>query len=102
MSSFVVMVDFRIKPGKLDQFRKLVIENARTSVRDERGCRQFDVVEPAGELGRIFLYEIYDTAAGFEIHKQSAHFLDFDKASTPLVLSKAITLGALTFAGRGD
>ena len=99
MSGFVVMVDFRIKLEKLGEFRKLMIDNARTSARDEPGCRLFDVVEPMGEPGRIFLYEIYDDAEAFEVHKRAAHFLAFDKASAPLVVSKAITLGALTFAG---
>ena len=72
MSGYVVMVDFQIKPEKLSEFRKLMIDNARTSARDESGCRLFDVVEPIGEPGRIFLYEIYDDAEAFEVHKRSA------------------------------
>ena len=48
MSGFVIVVDFHLKPGSKTAFRRLIDENARTSCRDEPGCRRFDVLEPAG------------------------------------------------------
>ena len=75
MGGYVVMVDFRLKPGTFDRFRKLIVENARASLRDEAGCRQFDVVDPRrGRGSRCVLYEIYDDAAAFEVHKRTPHF----------------------------
>ena len=41
MGSYVVMVDFRVKPGARAAFRRLLDDNARTSVRLEPGCRRF-------------------------------------------------------------
>ena len=82
-----------------ERFRKLIVENARASVRDEPGCRQFDVVIPQGEKERVFLYEIYDDADAFEAHKRTAHFAQFDRDSAPLVAVKAVTLGDLAYAG---
>ena len=93
------MVDFRLKPGTVDRFRKLIAENARASVRDEQGCRQFDVVTPEGDTDRIVLYEIYDDPAAFEAHKLTPHFATFDRDSAPLVSSKSVTLGRLDYAG---
>jgi len=87
------MVDFRLKPGTFDRFRKLIVENARASLRDEVGCRQFDVVIPDGHADRIVLYEIYDDAAAFEVHKRTPHFAVFDRDSAPCVATKAVTLG---------
>ncbi len=49
MSGFVVIVDFRLKPGSRSAFRRLVDTNATASVRDEPGCRRFDVLEVQGE-----------------------------------------------------
>ena len=63
MSGFVIIVDFKLKPGARATFRKLIDANAATSVRDEPGCRRFDVLEPEGEDDRIVLYEIYDHRA---------------------------------------
>jgi quinol monooxygenase YgiN len=93
------MVDFRLKPGTFERFRSLIVENARASVRDEPGCRQFDVVTPIGEADRVVLYEIYDDAAAFEVHKRTPHFAAFDRDSAPLVAAKAVTLGQLDYAG---
>ncbi|WP_292091099.1 antibiotic biosynthesis monooxygenase [Mesorhizobium sp.] len=50
MTSFVVWVDFRLKLGARDSFRKLVDANATASVRNEAGCRRFDVTEARGPL----------------------------------------------------
>ena len=87
------MVDFRLKPGTFDRFRKLIVENARASLRDEPGCRQFDVVIPDGDADRVVLYEVYDDAAAFDVHKRTAHFAMFDRESATFVATKAVTLG---------
>lgn len=93
------MVDFRLKPGSRGEFRRLIDENARTSVREEPGCRQFDVLEPPKEQDRVVLYEIYDDRAAFEAHLKSAHFRSFNEASAPLVNEKIVTDYALVCAG---
>jgi len=92
-ANFVVIVEFRLKPGSRDTFRRLMIENAQRSVADEEGCRQFDVVVPAADPDSIFLYEIYDTAAAFEVHQRAPHFLAFDRASAEHILEKKVMLG---------
>jgi quinol monooxygenase YgiN len=96
-----VLVEFRLKPGMSERFRRLINENARASVRDEPGCRQFDVVAPDGEPDSVVLYEIYDNAAAFDAHKKTPHFANFDRDSAACVDSKKVTLGSLVFAG-GD
>ena len=37
MSGFVIVVDFKIRAGKMQVFRKLIDDNARASCRDEKG-----------------------------------------------------------------
>lgn len=91
MAEFVLIVDFRIKPERLDEFKLLISENARMSCRDEPGCCRFDVLEPPGEAGRIVLYEIYNSRAAFDFHLASAHYARFAMESKSLVLSRQIT-----------
>ena len=81
MSGFVIIVDFRLKAGAHAEFRRLVDANADASVRNEPGCRRFDVVEPRGEPDRVLLYEIYDDEAAFDEHCRSAHYARFDRES---------------------
>jgi autoinducer 2-degrading protein len=40
---FVIIVDFLIKENEVENFKPLMLENARASLMDEPGCRQFDV-----------------------------------------------------------
>jgi (4S)-4-hydroxy-5-phosphonooxypentane-2,3-dione isomerase len=99
MGGYVVLVEFQLRPGTFERFRQLISENARASVRDEPGCRQFDVVVPDGEPDSVLLYEIYDDKAAFAAHMKTPHFAAFDRDSTSCVASKRVTLGALVYAG---
>lgn len=90
MSGFVIVVDFRLKPGGKSAFRRLIDENARASCRNEPGCRRFDVLELAAEADRIMLYEIYDDRAAFDAHVKTRHFAQFNEASAALVATKAV------------
>ena len=88
--SYVITVDFRLKPRAQSAFRRAVDDNARASVRDEPGCRRFDVLEPSGERDRVVLYEIYDDRAAFDLHLRSGHFARFQSDTAELVSSKSV------------
>ncbi len=90
MTGYVVTVDFKLMPGAMDEFRRLIEENASTSCRDEKGCRRFDVLAPKGEADRILLYEIYDDRASFEAHLGTGHFARFNRESAALVIDKRV------------
>ena len=99
MNPFVIVVEFKIHPGKMAAFRKLMDENARASCRDEPGCRRFDVLSSPKDPDFILLYEIYDDRAAFDAHKATKHFLSFDKESAPLVANKVVKDYALVCEG---
>jgi len=87
---YVIIVDFEIEPGKIDAFLPLMTENATASLRDEPGCRQFDVCRDPEDAHRIFLYELYDDRAAFEAHLGMPHFKSFDAATTSMIRSKTV------------
>lgn len=99
MSGLVIFVEFKVKPGAMAAFRALIDENARASVRDEPGCRRFDVFVPVGEEDRVLLYEIYDDAEAFAAHMRMPHFLSFDAESAHLVAAKTVTKADLVCEG---
>ena len=99
MSGFVIIVDFRLRPGSKPAFRHLIDENARASCRDEPGCRRFDVLESPSEADRIVLYEIYDDRAAFQAHMGTGHFARFNEASAAMVADKKVTELTLTCEG---
>jgi len=96
---FVIFVDFHLKPGVRQQFRRLIDINADASVRNEPGCLQFDVLEPEGEDDRVLLYEIYRDKAAFDEHLRSEHFRIFASASEGLCLEKSVERCGLVFSG---
>jgi autoinducer 2-degrading protein len=91
MSGFVIVVDFKIKPGEMKNFRRLIDDNAKASVKDEPGCRRFDVLANRQDADRLLLYEIYDSRAAFDAHVKTPHFAVFNEASAPFVADKTIT-----------
>ncbi|MDW6023936.1 antibiotic biosynthesis monooxygenase family protein [Mesorhizobium sp. BAC0120] len=91
MNAYAIIVDFELKPGAQQAFRRLVDENARASVENERGCRRFDVLEPRDATDRVLLYEIYEDEAAFADHLNSLHYERFDRESASLVSQKSVT-----------
>jgi autoinducer 2-degrading protein len=99
MGAYVILVDFRLKPGAKKDFRRLIDANARESCRNEPGCHRFDVLELPHEADRILLYEIYDDHAAFEAHVASPHFDLFNRRSAEHVLHKQVTVCDLVCEG---
>jgi autoinducer 2-degrading protein len=97
--SFAIIVDFRLRAGAHAAFRRLVDDNARASVRDEPGCRRFDVLDALGEADRVLLYEIYDDEAAFAHHCTTPHFKSFDADSAALVEAKSVIRCTLAVEG---
>ena len=63
---FVVIVFFEAKAAHVADFKEAILINAKASVDDEPGCRQFDVSQDPKDEAAFFLYEIYDDEAAFK------------------------------------
>lgn len=85
-----LIVEFRIKAAHVDAFDAAIRCNARSSVDDEPGCRQFDVCRDPDDAALFFLYELYDDEAAIQAHLQSPHFLQMNVATAPWVDAKVV------------
>ncbi len=88
----VVTVVFTIHAIHYPAFMQAMVGNARTSLQDEPGCRQFDVCESPAEPGKVFLYEVYDSEADFQVHLAAPHFLQFNALTGPWVAGKVVSV----------
>ncbi len=78
MNRFVLIVEFQVKPGCLEKFNEAIAINAKASVADEPGCRQFDVLHNQDDPHHIVLYEVYDDEAAFrDDHMKRSHTQTF-------------------------
>lgn len=87
---YAVCVTFQMRPGTAVNFMPLMLENAKTSLQDEPGCRQFDVLTDANKPNVVFLYELYTDRAAFDAHLASAHFKIFDNAVSSMIAQKEV------------
>lgn len=88
MTNFVLIVEFEVKPDSVERFHALIAENARLSVANEPGCRQFDVARAQDAANKIVLYEVYDDLAAFEAHAKMPHVAAFFAAARPLIVAQ--------------
>ena len=84
--------DFEIDPTKFDVFFSIIQKNASESVANEVGCHQFDIMQDPHNPTKIFLYELYDDAVAFELHKKASHYLEFNQVVSEMVTAKSVRL----------
>jgi len=86
----VIYVEFTIKAAAVERFRALILENARLSLKNEPGCRRFDVLIDDASPSRIVLYEIYEDPAAFDAHMATAHYKAFAAAADALLEGRRV------------
>ena len=88
MGNLVLIVTFQVKPEHLERFNQMIDVNARASVREEPGCRQFDVNRSNDDPCKIVLYEVYDNEDAFKAHTKMAHTQTFLGAAKEMITSQ--------------
>lgn len=91
---FVILAEFDLHLGATADFLRHVGDNAGASVRDEPGCRRFDVLVPESETqdgtSRVVLYELYDSPECFDAHLRTPHYQVFEEATKGLVSGRSV------------
>ena len=98
---FVLVVSLRVKPDKDRQFLEAIEANATASLRDEPGCRRFDVLWGNADPHHYLLYEMYDDEAAFQAHRGMPHFPVWRKAADECVDEQLNTATTLVRSGDG-
>ena len=68
-----VLVQARVKPDSIEEFRAATLANARQSVR-EPGIARFDVLQHSDDPARFVLVEVYRGPDAPAKHKETAHY----------------------------
>lgn len=85
---FVVIPEFKVKPESMSAFLEAAMDDAKHSVAEEPGCRQFDVVRPENTRDVVVFYEVYDDRATFDAHLETAHLKRFQAAMKALAVTE--------------
>lgn len=70
---FGVVVNAEIKPDRMDEFLKIIKEDAEGS-RQEPGCLRFDVLQSQDDPNKFVFYEVYKDLDAVKVHKEQPHF----------------------------
>ena len=91
MNNFVLIVEFQVKPDSLEKFNQAIAINAKASVSEEPGCRQFDVLHNQDDPNHVVLYEVYDSEAAFrDDHMKRKHTQTFLAQAKELVTKQTV------------
>jgi quinol monooxygenase YgiN len=85
---FVLAVELEIVPSELENFRAAIKENGQAAVREEPGCRQFNIASQKDDPTRILLFEVYDNAEAFAAHQATPHFKKYAATTANMVKSR--------------
>jgi autoinducer 2-degrading protein len=86
---YVVSVTIQVIPEQREAFIAAARDNSEHS-RKEPACRQFDVSQHLEDPNRFHLYEVYDSAEGFAVHQQTAHYLRWRDAVNPMMAAPRV------------
>jgi (4S)-4-hydroxy-5-phosphonooxypentane-2,3-dione isomerase len=93
---YVVTVEFDIYPEHRAAFLDAVKQQASDSLTKEAACHYFDVCTiENGDDEIVFLYELYDDRAAFDLHLASDHFQTFNAKVSSWTRNKVVRCGTL-------
>ena len=80
----IVHVHVKVKPERVEDFKRATVENATNSAR-EPGIARFDVCQEAADPTRFVLVEVYRAADDPARHKETAHYKKWKEAVEPMM-----------------
>lgn len=84
--AYVIIVEFRAKPERIDAFAELIDRHAHNSLTLEDDCLAFDVCQDPKEPSRFVLYEVYRDEAAHRRHLEMDSFRRFRERAPQLVV----------------
>ncbi len=90
MSKMAIFVELQAKPESFEAFRAAMLRHAALSLKEDKGCRQFDIFVPKDISNTIMIYEVYDDEASFLGHAKSKHTADHGAATKDMVASRRL------------
>src|SRR3984893_10624352 len=71
---YINAVDIDVVPGQIDNYLSALKENGAAAMKQEPGCREFNITVSQNDPNHVFLFEVYDNAAALDAHRQTDHF----------------------------
>ena len=90
MSHRALIVEFRCKPERVDDFIARATRHAAT-VREEPGCLRCDVLRPEEGGATVYLYELFRDAEALRTHAGMPYMPGFGEDVKPMIKGRTRT-----------
>jgi (4S)-4-hydroxy-5-phosphonooxypentane-2,3-dione isomerase len=87
-----IFVTVKIKPDLRQRFLDAIEDDSISSVRDEPGCVDFQVLQDRADPDTYYFYEVYRDEEALEAHRRTPHFERWDAASREVLRAPAARL----------
>lgn len=79
-----IFVTVKVKPDQRQRFLEVIEDDAVSSVRDEPGCVDFQVLQDLADPDTYYFYEIYRDEEARQAHVQTPHYQRWQAAQDTL------------------
>jgi (4S)-4-hydroxy-5-phosphonooxypentane-2,3-dione isomerase len=83
-------VDIDVAPGEIDNYLAALKENGAAAVKNEPGCREFDITVSQKDPNHVFIFEVYDNAAAAQAHRETDHFKKYAATTANMVAKREV------------
>jgi (4S)-4-hydroxy-5-phosphonooxypentane-2,3-dione isomerase len=90
VSRFAIFVTIELKPGNVEAFKTIILENAAAAVRDEPECHEFHVMQSDDDPDTFHFYEVYSSAASLDFHRETPHYQKYSTGTAEMIAGKSI------------
>ena len=91
MQEFVLVARYEVKDGSPEEVVDAALIESEAALRDEEGCRAFDILASSEDDGKGLFYEVYDDEAAFEEHRETPHYSVFFSAIEDLTVEWTVS-----------
>jgi autoinducer 2-degrading protein len=99
---YVNAVDIDVVPGQVENYLAALKENAAASVKEEPGCHVFEITVSQKDPNHVFIFEVYDSAAALDAHRQTDHFKKYATITKDMIAKRdARALSLVTMDTKG-
>ncbi|BAQ24480.1 putative quinol monooxygenase [Streptococcus troglodytae] len=104
---FLKFAQIEVKEDAQTAFEKSVLTNMRVSMAEEAGILAMYALKDSKNPNTYYFYEVYESAAAYALHRETAHFQTYIAETNDLLLNKrlldlendiAVTKGGLAYS----
>jgi (4S)-4-hydroxy-5-phosphonooxypentane-2,3-dione isomerase len=85
---YINAVDIDVVPGQIDNYLAALKENGAAAVKQEPGCHEFNITVSQKDPNHVFIFEVYDSAAALDAHRQTDHFKKYAAITKEMVAKR--------------